>query len=418
MIACAAGWPAAQDVRQHTRLAGPRETAVSEAQAAALTLTVTAVSPRLIQTWVRTAGTIDKTGKVLGASLAGPDAALVKVGQRVRAFPPSSKSSMYQAYVTRVTPTSGAASTRSHACGVGRQNAAHYVMEIVVERGPFLSVPNEAIIEEGDVHIVYVQTQPGQYVPAEIQTGIQGELLHAGPRRREGRGDQVVTFGSFFIDAEHKLKGTGRRRNDHRDSLDSSSAGRPSSWVLVAAGVLVSVYSIRIASLDAIPDISDPQIVVYVKWPRSPQLLEREVTEPLISALVGSPDIQSIRGIVAHGLLVHLRDPRQRRAAGRGAADGARPDQRHPAAAPAGRERHARAQRQQHGLDLSVRARRSRRAPTTCASCAWSTRARSSPRCRPSPASPRWRRSAGWKSSTRSRSFRRCWPRPAFRSGR
>src|SRR6266480_3557109 len=67
-------------------------------------------------------------------------------------------------------------------------------------------------------------------------------------------------------------------------------------WLLVAAAVLFSVYGIRAASLDAIPDISDPQIVVYVKWPRSPQLLESEVTEPLVSALVGSPDIQSIRG--------------------------------------------------------------------------------------------------------------------------
>src|SRR5881628_3200584 len=67
-------------------------------------------------------------------------------------------------------------------------------------------------------------------------------------------------------------------------------------WALVAAGVLFSLYSIRTASLDAIPDISDPQIVVYVKWPRSPQLLEKEVTEPLISALVGSPDIQALRG--------------------------------------------------------------------------------------------------------------------------
>jgi Cu(I)/Ag(I) efflux system membrane protein CusA/SilA len=67
-------------------------------------------------------------------------------------------------------------------------------------------------------------------------------------------------------------------------------------WAVVAAGVLLSLYSIRVASLDAIPDISDPQIVVYVKWPRSPQLLESQVTEPLISALVGSPGIASLRG--------------------------------------------------------------------------------------------------------------------------
>src|SRR5712692_2762393 len=71
---------------------------------------------------------------------------------------------------------------------------------------------------------------------------------------------------------------------------------RAVAWLLVAAGVLFSAYSIRTASLDAIPDISDPQIVVYVKWPRSPQLLEAEVTEPLISALVGSPEIQALRG--------------------------------------------------------------------------------------------------------------------------
>ena len=67
-------------------------------------------------------------------------------------------------------------------------------------------------------------------------------------------------------------------------------------WALVAAGVLSSAYAIRSASLDAIPDISDPQIVVYTKWPRSPQLLESEVTKPLVGALVGSSDIHAIRG--------------------------------------------------------------------------------------------------------------------------
>src|SRR5262245_6850375 len=67
-------------------------------------------------------------------------------------------------------------------------------------------------------------------------------------------------------------------------------------WLLVAAGVVLSAYAARTTALDAIPDISDPQIVVYAKWPRSPQLLESEVTEPLIQALAGSPDIQSIRG--------------------------------------------------------------------------------------------------------------------------
>ena len=197
---------AAQSVREHTRLV-PRGTTITQSQAEALTLTVSPVSPRLVQSWIRAAGTIDKTNKILSADLSGPDAALIKVGQRVRAFPPSSKSSMYQAFVTRVVPRAGGMTVEASLASTGRQNTTFYVMEIVVEQGPFLSVPNEAIIEEGDTHVVYVQQHPGQYVPQEIHTGIQGELY---TQVLDGvkDGDQVVTFGSFFIDAEHKLKGT------------------------------------------------------------------------------------------------------------------------------------------------------------------------------------------------------------------
>ena len=76
---------------------------------------------------------------------------------------------------------------------------------------------------------------------------------------------------------------------------------RSVALLFVLAGVFLSLYSILKSPLDAIPDISDPQIVVYVKWPRSPQLIEAEVTAPLIRALVGSSDIQSIRGTTHMG---------------------------------------------------------------------------------------------------------------------
>ncbi len=67
-------------------------------------------------------------------------------------------------------------------------------------------------------------------------------------------------------------------------------------WLVIAAAAVASLTAIRYASLDAIPDISDPQIVVYVKWPRSPQLLETEVTAPLAGALAGTSEIQAVRG--------------------------------------------------------------------------------------------------------------------------
>jgi hypothetical protein len=195
-----------QDIRSRIRLA-PRGTVVSQAQAETLTLTIGAVTPRLVQTWVRVAGTIDRNNKAIAADVTGPEAALVKVGQRARAFPPSAKSSMYQAFVTRVTPTGGGAAVEVSLAATGRANSSLYVVEIVVELGPYLSVPNEAIIEEGGARVVYVQGEGGQYTPHEIRTGMQGELY---TQVLDGvkDGDQVVTFGSFFIDAEHKLKGT------------------------------------------------------------------------------------------------------------------------------------------------------------------------------------------------------------------
>jgi hypothetical protein len=194
-------------LREHTRSV-PSGTKITENQAEVLTLTMGAVSSRPVQSWIRAAGTIDQANKVLSASVPADQARDIQVGQRVRAFPPSSKSSMYQAFVTRVTPRArGVVIVEAALKSQGRANTSTYVMEIVVERGPFLSVPNESIIEEGDRHVVYVQRQPGQFVPQEIQTGIQGELY---TQVLEGvqEGEQVVTFGSFFIDAEHKLKGS------------------------------------------------------------------------------------------------------------------------------------------------------------------------------------------------------------------
>src|SRR5688572_5373522 len=92
----------AQSPRERTRLKGNRSTAVSGSQASELTLTLTPVAVRPIQVWVRTSGAIEPKSKTISASLRGADARGIKVGQRVRAFPPESRSSMYQAFVSAV----------------------------------------------------------------------------------------------------------------------------------------------------------------------------------------------------------------------------------------------------------------------------------------------------------------------------
>ena len=86
-------------------------------------------------------------------------------------------------------------------------------------------------------------------------------------------------------------------------------------WCVTGVLVALSAYALRTASLDAIPDISDPQIIVYTKWPRSPLVIEAEVTEPIIRALAGSPEIQSIRATSHMGysfVYIILRDAGRR----------------------------------------------------------------------------------------------------------
>jgi len=89
-------------------------------------------------------------------------------------------------------------------------------------------------------------------------------------------------------------------------------------WIVltaVAALSGLSLYAVSTAALDAIPDISDPQIIVYVKWPRSPLVIETEVTEPVIRSLAGSPDIRALRGTSHMGysfVYVILENPARR----------------------------------------------------------------------------------------------------------
>jgi Cu(I)/Ag(I) efflux system membrane fusion protein len=201
--------PYAQGIRDRIRGNRDRSTAVTDAQASDLTLTKTAIAVRPIQVWVRTAGAIDKASRTLNVTLSAAEGALVKVDQRVRAFPPERRSTMYQARVTKVAPAKdGRVAVTVTMIAVPQEGSTWYVMEIVTDRGEFLSVPNEAIIEEGDRHVVYVEEQPGQFVPHDIQIGVQGEL-YTQVLKGVKDGDSVVTIGSFFIDAEHKLKGTG-----------------------------------------------------------------------------------------------------------------------------------------------------------------------------------------------------------------
>jgi Cu(I)/Ag(I) efflux system membrane protein CusA/SilA len=64
-----------------------------------------------------------------------------------------------------------------------------------------------------------------------------------------------------------------------------------------------AVVAMRSAKLDAIPDLSDPQVIVFSEWMgRSPTLVEDQVTYPIVSKLIGTPHVTDVRGYSMFGM--------------------------------------------------------------------------------------------------------------------
>ena len=67
--------------------------------------------------------------------------------------------------------------------------------------------------------------------------------------------------------------------------------------------VLWSLDSIRKTPLDAIPDLSDPQVIVFTEWMgRSPNLVEDQITYPLVRTLQSTPGVRVVRGYSMFGM--------------------------------------------------------------------------------------------------------------------
>src|SRR6266566_5327736 len=85
--------------------------------------------------------------------------------------------------------------------------------------------------------------------------------------------------------------------------IEYSSRNRAVVIVLVAMMVFAGLWSMRQLPLDAIPDLSDPQVIIYTEWMgRSPTLVEDQVTYPLVSALLAAPHVADVRGQSMFGM--------------------------------------------------------------------------------------------------------------------
>ncbi len=75
-------------------------------------------------------------------------------------------------------------------------------------------------------------------------------------------------------------------------------------YLVIAAAIVllvISFWTMRHIPLDALPDLSDTQVIVYSKWDRSPDIIEDQVTYPITAALLGAPKVKAVRGFSDFG---------------------------------------------------------------------------------------------------------------------
>ena len=72
-------------------------------------------------------------------------------------------------------------------------------------------------------------------------------------------------------------------------------------FILIGFAVAAGLYSMRTIPLDAIPDLSDTQVIVYSRWDRSPDIMEDQVTYPIVTSMLGAPKVKDVRGFSDFG---------------------------------------------------------------------------------------------------------------------
>lgn len=79
--------------------------------------------------------------------------------------------------------------------------------------------------------------------------------------------------------------------------IDFSARNRFLVFLLVFALASWGIWAIRNTPLDAIPDLSDTQVIIFTEWEgRSPDLIEDQITYPITSTLLAAPKVQVVRG--------------------------------------------------------------------------------------------------------------------------
>ena len=191
-----------------------------------------------------------------------------------------------------------------------------------------LVVPDSAVIDSGTRQVVLIERGQGRFEPRTVQVGARGDGLRtsldgvkAGERRchqrqfPDRRGKQSArrrcqAFAPAAAGTDQRAR-TAAMIAAHHPLVQPEYSCRPAGDGVRIVGV--GIYAVVNTPLDAIPDLSDAQVIVYTEYPgQAPQVVEDQVTYPLTTALLAVPRSQGGARVFVFRRVLRLRHLRGR----------------------------------------------------------------------------------------------------------
>src|SRR5437867_11395978 len=90
--------------------------------------------------------------------------------------------------------------------------------------------------------------------------------------------------------------------------IEKSAANKFLVFLMVFFLSAWGIWALKNTPLDAIPDLSDVQVIVYTTWMgRNPSIVEDQVTYPIASTMLAAPNVKFVRGLSDFGYsYVHI----------------------------------------------------------------------------------------------------------------
>ena len=78
--------------------------------------------------------------------------------------------------------------------------------------------------------------------------------------------------------------------------IDFSIRHKPLVLSAVAVACLAGWRGMMTTPVDAMPDLGERQVIILSRWDRSPDIIENQVTYPIVTAMLGAPKVKTVRG--------------------------------------------------------------------------------------------------------------------------